>query len=192
MPKIPHLSIPFLSLATFSFFSLYKMSDSTNGAEVQPSKAVMYTSLQPLLYVEAPKAHDAVQFFKAAFDAEEVKRDVNPKRKADQEQPLLVSVELKIGSFSFLVADLTEDVPHEIKSVYKGSVIRLESEEVEAAVAKAVSAGAISTDEAAPADGERALCDGGVAKLKDPYGNLWIISAPRKLEPYDVQPQMVL
>lgn len=71
--------------------------------------AVTFTAVKPQLFVEAPKANDAVQFYKNAFGAEEVTR-VNQKRKAEQEIPLLSSVELKLGSSSFLVSDLTDDV----------------------------------------------------------------------------------
>ena len=77
-----------------------------NGAAV---KEVVFKVAKPWLFVEAPKANDAVQFYKVAFGAEEVNRTVHPKRKAEQELPLLLSAELKLGSFSFLVSDLIAD-----------------------------------------------------------------------------------
>lgn len=70
--------------------------------------AVTFTAVKPQLFVEAPKAKDAAQFYKAAFGVEEVTR-VNQKRKAEQEIPLVSSVELKLGSSSFLVSNLTDD-----------------------------------------------------------------------------------
>ena len=51
----------------------------------------------------------AVLFYKAAFGAEEVNRVMYPKRKAEQELPLLRSAELKVGSSSILVSDFTDD-----------------------------------------------------------------------------------
>lgn len=79
------------------------------GAENGSSKGVTFSSVKPQLFVEAPKANDAVLFYKAAFGAEEVNRVMYPKRKAEQELPLLRSAELKIGSSSILVSDLTDD-----------------------------------------------------------------------------------
>ncbi|KAJ1405695.1 Glyoxalase/Bleomycin resistance protein/Dihydroxybiphenyl dioxygenase [Sesbania bispinosa] len=43
------------------------------------------------------------------FGIEDVGRTLNPKRKAEQELPLILSVELKIGGSSILVADLVDD-----------------------------------------------------------------------------------
>lgn len=79
----------------------------TNGAAAE--KTVTFTSLKPQLFVEASKASDAVAFYKAAFGAEEVNRISHPKRKADQELPLLLSAEIKLGSSSILISDLSDD-----------------------------------------------------------------------------------
>lgn len=79
---------------------------SESGANLN---AVVFTALKPQIFVEAPKASDAVQFYKAAFGAEEVNRIMNSKRKADQELPLILSAELKLGSSLILVSDLTTD-----------------------------------------------------------------------------------
>ncbi|XP_027092593.1 uncharacterized protein At5g48480 [Coffea eugenioides] len=144
-----------------------------NGAAV---KEVVFKVAKPWLFVEAPKANDAVQFYKVAFGAEEVNRTVHPKRKAEQELPLLLSAELKLGSFSFLVSDLiADDSRAPVKTVGGGVAFCLETEEVEAAVEKAVGAGAISEDVS-----EADCCggDGRVVKLKDPYGNVWLVCSP--------------
>lgn len=77
-----------------------------NGAKASP---VVFTAAKPWLVVDAPKANDAVQFYKAAFGAEEVSRVNHPKRKADQELPLILSAELKLGSSIVVVSDLTDD-----------------------------------------------------------------------------------
>ena len=79
------------------------------GAENGSSKAVTFSAVKPQLLVEAPKASDAVQFYKAAFGAEEVSRTMHPKRKAEQELPLILSAELKLGPSSILVSDLAND-----------------------------------------------------------------------------------
>lgn len=65
-----------------------------------------------------------------------------------------------------------------VKSAVSGLVFCLETEEVEAAVSKAVAAGAVSEGEVA--EGEGACCGGRVGKVKDPYGNVWMICSPAK------------
>ena len=57
-------------------------------------------------------------------------------------------------------------------------VICLETEDVQAAIAKAVSAGAVSEGELT--EGEGAGCSGLVGKVKDPYGFVWQICTPAK------------
>ncbi|CAI9107295.1 OLC1v1006619C1 [Oldenlandia corymbosa var. corymbosa] len=128
-------------------------------------------TVKPRLYLEAPKANDAVQFFKAAFGAEEVNRVVYPKRKADQEFPLLLSAELKLGSSAFLVSDfVADDSACPVKAVTTGFVFSMETEDVDAAVEKAVKAGATS-------EGVTELgCGTRMAKVQDPYGNTWLVS----------------
>ncbi|KAG8388864.1 hypothetical protein BUALT_Bualt02G0169400 [Buddleja alternifolia] len=140
--------------------------------------SVVFTAVKPWLVVEAPKANDAVQFYKAAFGAEEVSRVNHPKRKADQDLPLVLSAELKLGSSTVVVSDLTDDVSAPVKTAVTGSVFCLETEDVETAVAKAVAAGAVSEGEIS--EGEGACCGGRVGKVKDPYGNVWLICSPSK------------
>lgn len=77
-----------------------------NGAA---AKAVSVMVFKPQLVVPAMKADEAVLFYKAAFGAVELKRMNHPKRKAEQELPLILCAELKIGTSSFLVCDQTED-----------------------------------------------------------------------------------
>ncbi|KAL1565686.1 hypothetical protein AAHA92_01380 [Salvia divinorum] len=148
---------------------------AVSGAE-NGTSPVVFTAVKPWLVVEAPKANNAVQFYKAAFGAEEVSRVNDPKRKAEQELPLIRSAELKIGSSIFVVSDLSEDSP--VKSAESGLVFCLETEAVEAAIAKAVGAGAVSDDEVA--EGEGACCGGRAGRVKDPYGNVWLICTPAK------------
>lgn len=81
-----------------------------SGAE-DGSSPVVFTAVKSWLVVESPKANEAVQFYKEAFGAEEVSRVNDPKRKAEQELPLIRSAELKIGSSIFVVSDLSDDSP---------------------------------------------------------------------------------
>lgn len=57
-----------------------------------------------------------------------------------------------------------------------GGVFYLETEDVEAAVEKASKAGALTEGEITEGD----FSGGRVGKVKDPYGNLWLISSPTK------------
>lgn len=83
--------------------------DAQNGGSENAAAAVSFVALKPQLLIEAPKANDAVLFYKAAFAAEEVGRTLNPKRKAEHELPLILSAELKIAGSTILVADLVDD-----------------------------------------------------------------------------------
>ncbi|KAK9138536.1 hypothetical protein Sjap_009130 [Stephania japonica] len=134
------------------------------------AKAVVFTALKPQLVVEASKASDAVQFYKAAFGAEELKREMHTKRKAEHELPLILKAELKVGSSVFVVADHSDSSP-----ALSGGSLWLETNDVEGAVAKAVKAGAVAEGEIA--EGES------IGKVKDPYGYFWLIcSAPANVE----------
>ncbi|KAK9164271.1 hypothetical protein Syun_005173 [Stephania yunnanensis] len=71
----------------------------------------VHGSTKPHLVVEASTGSDAVQVYKAAFGAEELKREMHTKRKAEQELPLILKAELKVGSSVFIVADHSEGSP---------------------------------------------------------------------------------
>lgn len=73
------------------------------------AKGAEITAMKPQLLVPAPGAGDAVQFYKDAFGAEEVARSLHPKRKAEQELPLILAAELKIGSSVLIVSDCTDE-----------------------------------------------------------------------------------
>ncbi|KAG2301368.1 hypothetical protein Bca52824_030019 [Brassica carinata] len=95
-----------------------------------------------------------------------------PKRKADQELPHLLSAELKLAGTTVVVVS-------DVSSVNSGSTANkgampaiLETDDVEAAVAKAVAAGAVKVDEEV---------EGGVkGKVTDPFGFTWIFVSPAK------------
>lgn len=64
-----------------------------------------------------------------------------------------------------------------MKTASTGCVFCLETEDVNAAVAKAIDAGAVA--ETTAEDG--ACCGGRVGrKLTDPYGNVWLVCSPVK------------
>lgn len=52
----------------------------------------------------------------------------------------------------------------------------LETQDVDAAIAKAVSAGGVEEGEIA--EGEGACCGGRVGKVKDPFGFVWLVCSP--------------
>ncbi|KAL4558516.1 hypothetical protein LXL04_036717 [Taraxacum kok-saghyz] len=83
-------------------------TEATNRA-ASAAQPVTFTGLKQHLFVEASKANDAVAFYKAAFGAEELNRVNHPKRKSDEELPLLLSAEIKLGSSTILVSDLADD-----------------------------------------------------------------------------------
>ncbi|XP_042040441.1 uncharacterized protein At5g48480-like isoform X2 [Salvia splendens] len=106
------IAYPFSGLKTFR---MAQEAHAISGAENGSSPAV-FTAVKSWLVVEAPKANEAVQFYKAAFGAEEVSRVNDPKRKAEQELPLIRSAELKIGSSIFVVSGLSDDSPYGLPS----------------------------------------------------------------------------
>ncbi|PIA35867.1 hypothetical protein AQUCO_03400036v1 [Aquilegia coerulea] len=86
------------------------VSDVNNGgSENGKTKSVSFSALKHQLIFQAPKAAEAIQFYKSAFGAEELNRDIHPKRKADQELPLILSAELKLASSVIIISDQTDD-----------------------------------------------------------------------------------
>lgn len=81
-------------------------SEVKNGVAAEATAPVVsFTGMKPQFLVEAPKADDAVKFYKAAFGAEEVRRACDTKRKAEQDQPFIRYAELKLAGFTILVSD---------------------------------------------------------------------------------------
>ncbi|CAH8363085.1 unnamed protein product [Eruca vesicaria subsp. sativa] len=144
---------------------------AVNGASVVEKSVVTFTAYKPQLIVEAQKVGEAVAFYKTVFDATETGHSLYPKRKADQELPHVVSAEIKLAGVTVVVSDV---------SVHSGSTVKtgatsalLETDDVEAAVAKAVAAGAVKVE---VSEGE---ADGGVkGKVTDPFGFTWIFVSP--------------
>ncbi|KAH7682988.1 Glyoxalase/Bleomycin resistance protein/Dihydroxybiphenyl dioxygenase protein [Dioscorea alata] len=145
----------------------------------QQNGGASFAALKPQLMLPAGKADEAVQFYKTAFGAEELKRISHPKRKADQELPLILCAELKIGSASLLVCDQSDDSSCAAgNDSGSGIVFRLETKDVEGALERAVKAGAAKEGEIVEEDG--VCCGGVVGKVKDPFGVAWIIASASK------------
>uniref|UniRef100_A0A6N2KHC0 VOC domain-containing protein n=1 Tax=Salix viminalis TaxID=40686 RepID=A0A6N2KHC0_SALVM len=150
--------------------------EGQNGGAEKTVVEVSFKSVKPQLFVEAPKATDAIQFYKAAFGAVETCRSTQPKRKADQELPHIVSAVLQLAGSTFIVADLSDD-SCSTKGGGTGFAMCLETEDLKAAVAKAVAAGAVSESEIVEVEGA-CCCAERVTKVKDPYGFVWQFCSP--------------
>lgn len=153
-----------------------------NGGDVVAAKAApVFSALRPHLMVEAPKAADAIQFYKRAFGAEEVAKSLHPKRKAEQELPLILHAHLKFGAAEVMVCDETEEAGEEVKSPpqLKGTsvILHLETDDVEGAFEKAVEAGATVTEPISEKPWGQIY-----GKIKDPFGFVWSIATPVKHE----------
>ncbi|RZC47247.1 hypothetical protein C5167_040203 [Papaver somniferum] len=159
--------------------------DLTNGSSdttitenvVKSASSVSVISVKPQLVIQGSKAAEAIQFFKTAFGAEELKRDLHPKRKADQELPSVVSAELKLGSLVLVVSDLPDGTTTLANGT--GYTFCLETEDVNGLVKGAVSAGAVLDGELTEG-AEEGCCGGPAGKLTDPYGNVWLICSAKK------------
>ncbi|GLJ26889.1 hypothetical protein SUGI_0526000 [Cryptomeria japonica] len=153
-----------------------------NGGAVVAKAAPVFSALRPHLIVEAPKAADAIQFYKRAFGAEEVAKSLHPKRKAEQELPLILHAHLKFGAAEVMVCDETEETGAEVKSPLnlKGTsaILHLETDDAESAFERAVEAGATVTEHIAEKPWGQLY-----GKVKDPYGFVWSIATPTKLVP---------
>uniref|UniRef100_A0A2P2JEJ0 Uncharacterized protein MANES_12G054100 n=1 Tax=Rhizophora mucronata TaxID=61149 RepID=A0A2P2JEJ0_RHIMU len=152
--------------------------EDKNGGSQKADVEVAFTAVKPQLFVEAPKASDAVQFYKTAFGAVETGRITQPKRKADQELPHVVSAQLQLAGCTILVADLADDSPT-VKTDVAEITLCLETEDVEGAISKAVAAGAVAEGEITEGGGACFGCER-VGQVKDPYGFVWFICSPAK------------
>ncbi|KAE8054988.1 hypothetical protein FH972_011865 [Carpinus fangiana] len=91
---------------------------------------------------------------------------MHPKRKAEQELPQVLPAPLKFGGSTILVSDdCVDDSATPAKIEWTGITLCLETENVEAAIAKAVKAGAVAVGEIE--DGEGACWGGRVRKIGD-------------------------
>ncbi|KAK9161731.1 hypothetical protein Syun_008072 [Stephania yunnanensis] len=130
------------------------------------AKAVVFTAPNPHRSWRRRRAPIFVQFYKAAFGAEELKREMHTKRKAEQGAPSHPESELKVGSSQCSSSPITRRLSPLSLEVHS----RAETNDVEGAVSKAVKAGAIAEGEIT--EGENATR---VGRVKDPYGYVWLI-----------------
>ncbi|CAM6093719.1 unnamed protein product [Calypogeia fissa] len=149
-----------------------------NGAllKQQPVVPITYGLVTAYLLIQAPKAAEALVFYKKAFGAEEVDKIYSPKRKAEQEEPLIRHAHVRIGETNIFLADEPEEAST-VKSpaTLNGTsfILHLPTSDVDAAVARAVEAGATVTMEVADQFwGER------YGMVLDPYGYSWGLSTP--------------
>ncbi|CAE6228520.1 unnamed protein product [Arabidopsis arenosa] len=142
---------------------------ATNGAAPVETPLV-FTEIKQMLIVEAQKVGDAVTFYKSAFGAIESGHSLYPKRKLDQELPHVLSSELNLAGSSFVVCDVSS-LPGFSTAKSEGSRVNhlLGTNNVEAAVAKAVDAGAVKVE---VTEAEVEL--GFKGKVTDPFGVTWI------------------
>lgn len=141
-----------------------------------------FSLLKPHLIVEAPHAADAVSFYKSVFGAEEIAKSLHPKRKADQELPLILHAHLKFGSAEIMVCDETEEAGAKVKSPVSldgtSVILHLETDNVDLAFKRAVDGGATVSEEISVRSwGQR------YGKVKDPYGFVWSLAEPIKASP---------
>ncbi|CAN1849738.1 Uncharacterized protein At5g48480 [Linum perenne] len=151
------------SIAVLQLMAAPTADEVHNGGAKKAEVEISFTAVKPKLVVEAfiPIGNEAVEFYRAAFGAL-VTSHINLKRKADQKLPIF-SAQLQLSDSTILVSDNSND------SAY----LCLQTEDVYATVAKAITAGATPIGETAESDG--VWC----GKVKDPYGFVWLIcSAP--------------
>ncbi|MBA0820775.1 hypothetical protein Gohar_021867 [Gossypium harknessii] len=156
----------------------------------QQQAQVTFTAVKPQLMVKTPKAVDAVNFYKSAFGAVEAGRSACcPPPMAEQNLPNILCSQLELAGCSFVVYN-DDSAPYDLHlflsllSIFIdeqkiegiGNQLCLETDDVEAAISKAVSAGAVVEGEVT--EGGGACCGGRVGKVKDPYGYVWLICSP--------------
>jgi PhnB protein len=137
----------------------------------------MSTSISSLTpYFIVKNAREAIDFYRRAFDAEELFRMIDP------HDGRIGHAELKIGESTVMIADEYPDFGALSPDTIGGSPVtfHLATGSVDADLAQAVGAGAVILRAAAKQGyGER------VAMIVDPFGHRWMLS--QKLE--NVEPE---
>ncbi|KAH7365660.1 hypothetical protein KP509_18G040200 [Ceratopteris richardii] len=150
-----------------------EQQQATNGKQ-----ACVYNACIPHLVVDAPRAADAISFYKRAFGAEEVAKTLH-KRKADQEMPLILHAHLKFGSAEIMLCDKVEETSPNVQppSALNGTaaIMHVVTDNVDAAFSKALEAGAKELEPIA--DQQWGVRYG---KVLDPFGFAWIFGTPFK------------
>ncbi|KAI3898959.1 hypothetical protein MKW92_011972 [Papaver armeniacum] len=135
-------------------------------------------SLELVLEIQGSKAYEAIEFYKTAFGAQELKRKFHPTSIADQE--VLASADLKIGSLVCSL-DFSDQFDRTTATADESGwgrfaiVKEYESDDVvNGVVNNAVAAGAVLEMT------EDGCYNGLIAKLNDPYGYIWLICSAKK------------
>jgi PhnB protein len=148
----------------------------TDVADSRPSRE-LHTSISPELSVRRGRA--AIDFYKAAFGAEEVYRVGG----TDDHQEVVA--QLAIGSASFWVADEAPANKNFSPESVGGGTVRmlLIVEDPDSALARATTAGAREISPVGEEHGWR------LGKIEDPFGHQWEIGKPLlRWPPQDQQP----
>jgi PhnB protein len=114
------------------------------------------------------RGREAVDFYRAAFGAQEIHRVGG-----DDANPAVVS-QLRVGETSFWVADESPEHANFSPESLGGGTVRmlLQVDDPDAAIARAVGAGATVVHPAADAYGWR------LGRIADPFGHHWEIGRP--------------
>ncbi|TQD78903.1 hypothetical protein C1H46_035533 [Malus baccata] len=157
-----------------------KVQKGVAAEKVAPVSPISVTECYPRLSIKAPKGEDAIKFYETIFGAVELERESDLKRKADQERPFIYNAKLKLGSFTFLVTESDSIVDSgDTAALADGGFkhLLLTVADVDAAVSKAVQAGAAAVGEI-KAGGAFFGDEQRWAQIKDPFGINWFFVTP--------------
>ncbi|XP_068322925.1 uncharacterized protein At5g48480 [Pyrus communis] len=157
-----------------------KVQKGVAAEKVAPVSPISVTECYPRLSIKAPKGEDAIKFYETVFGAVELERESDLKRKADQERPFIYNAKLKLGSFTFLVTESDSIVDSgDAAALADGGFkhLLLTVADVDAAVSKAVEAGAAAVGEI-KAGGAFFGDEQRWAQIKDPFGIYWFFVTP--------------
>ncbi|KAM1651033.1 hypothetical protein ACFX1T_003746 [Malus domestica] len=157
-----------------------KVQKGVAAEKVAPVSPISVTECYPRLSIKAPKGEDAIKFYETVFGAVELERESDLKRKADQERPFIYNAKLKLGSFTFLVTESDSIVDFgDAAALADGGFkhLLLTVGDVDAAVSKAVQAGAAAVGEI-KAGGAFFGDEQRWAQIKDPFGINWFFVTP--------------
>lgn len=148
-------------------------------AEASVEKAAsQIKSFVPYLCVESPKAAEALEWYKDVFGFEVVYKTFHEKRKAEQEEPLVMHAHLKLGNMELMLSDdIGGDRYLRPPSQLKGTTLTLLliCDDTDTLFSAALKKGATSTLELADQSWGRRY-----GKFQDPFGFEWALDGPLK------------
>ncbi|KAH7670525.1 Glyoxalase/Bleomycin resistance protein/Dihydroxybiphenyl dioxygenase protein [Dioscorea alata] len=136
-----------------------------------------FVGIEVKVVVPYGKAKEAVEFYKEAFGAEEMKCKTHSSLNSENDLPdPILCAQLKIGSSTFLVCDQPDASSPAVKAeMENGIFFRMETEDVVGALARAMKAGAKKVGEVIE---EACVCTGVQAgTVIDPFGVAWTIAS---------------